>query len=209
MPDPARLRRVPRQERSRRKLAQVLAAADRLLAEEGVEALTTTRVAAEAGVSVGMVQHYFSTKDEMLLFALRWVGEELGARMITRISALPEPRDPYEVIRITLTERLPSTPRQRTHVQALVFWLGRVVDDPAMTKYLAEGTRVLRDHLAAQVRLLATDVDAELVAEGLLAFADGLSSHVLQNLHTPDHAVAILTDHLNHVFPAHGRPAMS
>lgn len=66
-PDPlesaVRLRRVPRQARSRQKLAQVLAAADRLLAADGVEALTTTRVAAEAGVSVGALYQYLPDRD--------------------------------------------------------------------------------------------------------------------------------------------------
>ncbi|MBP2319653.1 AcrR family transcriptional regulator [Kibdelosporangium banguiense] len=57
------LRRVPRQARSKQKLAQVLAAADRLLTAEGVEALTTTRVAAEAGVSVGALYQYLPDRD--------------------------------------------------------------------------------------------------------------------------------------------------
>jgi len=59
-PDPAALplRRTPRQTRSRQKLARVLEAADRLLVAEGAEALTTTRVAAEAGVSVGALYQY-------------------------------------------------------------------------------------------------------------------------------------------------------
>lgn len=200
---------MPKQVDHEQRRTQLADALWRIAEREGLAAATVRHVAAEAGVSVGLVQHYFSTKDELLLFALRSVGEELGARLAARIGALPEPRDPYEVIRITLAERLPRTARQRTHVQALVFWLGRVIDDPAATRYLVEGTNVLRDHLAAQIRLLSTEVDTELVAEALLAFADGLSSHVLQNLHTPEHAVAILTDHLNHVFPAHGRSAMS
>src|SRR3954447_25159346 len=56
-------RRVPRQARAREKLARVLEAADRLLAEEGVEALTTTRVAAAAGVSVGALYQYLPDRD--------------------------------------------------------------------------------------------------------------------------------------------------
>lgn len=194
---------MPKQVDHEQRRALLADALWRIAERDGLAAATVRHVAAEAGVSVGLVQHYFATKDQMLLFALRWVGEEFGGRLIARIGALPEPRDPYEVLRITLTERLPTTPRQRTYVQALIVWLGHAMDDPAMTGYLVEGTKVLRDHLAAQVRLLEAGLDAELVAEGLLAFTDGLSSHVLQNLHTPERAVAILTDHLNRVFPIH------
>jgi AcrR family transcriptional regulator len=60
------LRRTPRQARSRQKLAQVLAAADRLLVAEGADALTTTRVAAEAGVSVGALYQYLPDRDAII-----------------------------------------------------------------------------------------------------------------------------------------------
>lgn len=65
IPD-AVLRRVPRQTRSRERLAHVLATADRLLAAEGPEALTTTRVAAEAGMSVGAVYQYLPDRDAII-----------------------------------------------------------------------------------------------------------------------------------------------
>jgi len=60
------LRRTPRQARSREKLARVLEAADRLLIAEGAEALTTTRVAAEAGVSVGALYQYLPDRDAIV-----------------------------------------------------------------------------------------------------------------------------------------------
>jgi len=52
-------RRTPRQQRSRELVARALETADRLLAEEGADALTTTRIAQEAGVSVGSLYQYF------------------------------------------------------------------------------------------------------------------------------------------------------
>jgi AcrR family transcriptional regulator len=60
------LRRVPRQARSRERLARVLDTADRLLATEGPEALTTTRVAAEAGMSVGAVYQYLPDREAII-----------------------------------------------------------------------------------------------------------------------------------------------
>ena len=53
------LRRTPRQERSLQLIERVLDAADRLLASEDTVALTTTTIAAEAGVSVGALYQYF------------------------------------------------------------------------------------------------------------------------------------------------------
>lgn len=60
------LRREPQQERARRRVEQVLDTADRLLADEGVGALTTTRVAEEAGMSVGSLYQWFPDKEAVV-----------------------------------------------------------------------------------------------------------------------------------------------
>ncbi|MEV7388623.1 MULTISPECIES: TetR/AcrR family transcriptional regulator [unclassified Streptomyces] len=60
------LRRTPQQARSKARLARVLKAAERVLVAEGVGALTTTRVAAEAGVSVGSLYQYLPDRDAII-----------------------------------------------------------------------------------------------------------------------------------------------
>ncbi|MEU5095142.1 TetR family transcriptional regulator [Streptomyces sp. NPDC020996] len=62
----APLRRRPQQARSRARLARVLQAAERVLVAEGVEALTTTRVAAEAKVSIGSLYQYLPDRDAII-----------------------------------------------------------------------------------------------------------------------------------------------
>lgn len=52
-------RRRPQQERSRAKVDAILDAADELVGAVGVDQLTTTRVAAQAGVAVGSLYQYF------------------------------------------------------------------------------------------------------------------------------------------------------
>jgi AcrR family transcriptional regulator len=56
------IRRAPRQERSRQTVEAVLQAVERVLTREGVEALTTNRIAEAAGVSIGSVYQYFPDK---------------------------------------------------------------------------------------------------------------------------------------------------
>jgi TetR/AcrR family transcriptional regulator, transcriptional repressor of bet genes len=171
-----------------------------------LQAATVRQVAAEAGVSVGLVQHYFSTKDEILLFALERVGEDLAARLTAKIRELPEPRDPYEVVWIVLRERLPLAAEDRVYVQALIAWLGRSASHPGPAGYVNEGTARLRDYLADQLRrgqergVVHDRVDPGRAADGLLALADGLASHLLQGIHDPDAALAVLAEHLDHVF---------
>jgi AcrR family transcriptional regulator len=203
---------VPKQVDHRQRRSELAEALWRIAERDGLAATTVRHVAAEAGVSVGMVQHYFSTKDEMLLFALQWVGEEFGGRITAKVGALPEPRDPYDVVWVVLSERLPSRPRERVYVQALVAWIGRAIANPELARYMADGTRLLRDHLAGRLReaqeagRVATGLDPVHAADALLALTDGLSSHLLQGLHTPDEALAVLRDHLNHLFGRTGEP---
>jgi len=59
-------RKAPAQERSKNLVSFIVEAGLRLLEEEGPEALTTTRVAEVAGVSVGSVYQYFSNRDAVV-----------------------------------------------------------------------------------------------------------------------------------------------
>jgi len=65
-PSAAHLRRIPQQARSKARLTRVLRAAERVLIDEGVEALTTTRVAAEAKVSVGSLYQYLPDREAII-----------------------------------------------------------------------------------------------------------------------------------------------
>src|SRR6187549_3376342 len=60
-------RRVPRQERSRRLVEGILDAAERLVVERGVEALTTRDIAEAADAPVASLYQYFSDKEDVLL----------------------------------------------------------------------------------------------------------------------------------------------
>ncbi|MFG2739736.1 TetR family transcriptional regulator [Streptomyces chartreusis] len=60
------LRRTPQQARSKARLARVLQAAERVLIREGAQALTTTRIAAEAKVSVGSLYQYLPDRDAIV-----------------------------------------------------------------------------------------------------------------------------------------------
>src|SRR5215218_5081008 len=73
-------RRVPQQARSRALMQRVLDAGEELLASEGVEALTTTRIAAEADVAVGSLYQYFPDKAAIV--------DALAARYLEEFEAL-------------------------------------------------------------------------------------------------------------------------
>jgi AcrR family transcriptional regulator len=70
--------REPLQDRSRRTLERLVAAAARLLEEHGPDAVTVTGVAREARTSVGAFYARFSGKEEMVRYlGERWLAEAL------------------------------------------------------------------------------------------------------------------------------------
>ncbi|MFI7498617.1 TetR family transcriptional regulator [Streptomyces sp. NPDC049687] len=86
------LRRTPRQARSKARLALLLRAAERILVDEGVEALTTTRVAAEAQMSVGSLYQYLPDRGAII--------DALAAGYFARLEALMD-----DLVRAAARER--------------------------------------------------------------------------------------------------------
>lgn len=60
-------RNAPVQDRARRSIARILEAAHVVLRRDGSEAATTVAIAAEAGVAVGSLYHYFPNKEAVIL----------------------------------------------------------------------------------------------------------------------------------------------
>jgi AcrR family transcriptional regulator len=72
------------------KRARLVAAACRVLYEQGVERTTLADIALAADVPVGNVYYYFKTKDKLVEAAIRAHGDNLGAML----SALDRRRTP-------------------------------------------------------------------------------------------------------------------
>lgn len=88
--------------------AQIARAFQRLLAAEGFAGVSFSRVAAEAGVSVGLIQHYFAGKDVLLRFAYEDAVSRMSERVRVRVRAGQADRLPVaEVLLDSLVELLP------------------------------------------------------------------------------------------------------
>nr|WP_238589747.1 TetR family transcriptional regulator [Pseudonocardia sp. AL041005-10] len=59
----------------------------RVAAAEGLEAVSLARVAEEAGISKGRVQHYFASRDELLDFAAQQLQLRVDGRVRARMAA--------------------------------------------------------------------------------------------------------------------------
>jgi AcrR family transcriptional regulator len=68
---PKKPRRLPIQERAQATVDVIVEAAARVLADIGPKALTTNRIAARAGVSIGSLYQYFTSKEAILVAIAR------------------------------------------------------------------------------------------------------------------------------------------
>ena len=80
----------PRQKRALETRAALLAAVERIVAAEGPEAVTTTRVAGESGTAVGTIYRYFADRDAMLLEAYDETVGRIVATCRAALETLPQ-----------------------------------------------------------------------------------------------------------------------
>ena len=76
----------------------ILRAAYRVMAREGVHRTPLDRVAAEAGVSKGLLLYYFHSKDALVLAAMEWVLNATAARIRKALADIVDPADAISVV---------------------------------------------------------------------------------------------------------------
>ena len=206
-------RRVDHEER-RRQIADALL---RAAAARGLHATGMREVAAEAGVSLRLVQYYFGTKEELMLAAMQQLAAQFSERGMARIRRIKEtggPASPRDVIAAILTEALPADDERRTFTVLNAAYFALSLTDPALAiNPLVRNSNAVIDVVAAQLRAAqaAGDtpacLDPDLEALSLLAMSQGLGTSVLGGQSSAEQAQAVIDYHLDRLFPP-SRPAL-
>ena len=196
---------VPRVVDVEQQKASLAAATARLVARGGLEGVSLRSVAAEAGVSMGRVQHYFATKDDLLLDALQRSYRSMERRIEQRLQHGPGGR--REILVAILEELLAEDPETRDAIRINTAFAARALDDERIAAVLTEGDeeiQALAVSVVADARsagLVSPDVDPELDGRALFALATGLGSHVALYGASPVAARATLHHHIRRVAP--------
>ena len=202
-------KRVDHEER-RRQIADALL---RTAAARGLHATGMREVAAEAGVSLRLVQYYFGTKEELLLAAMQHLAARFSARAVARFresSGSAGPASPRDVIAAILAEALPADDERRTFAVLNAAYFALSLSDPALAiGPLVKNSNAVIDVVAAQLRAAQAvgdapalvDPDAE--ALSLLAMSHGLGTSVLGGQSSAAQAQAVIDYHLRRLFPAY------
>ena len=193
--------RVADHEQRRR---QVAGAAMRVVAAAGMERVRVADVAAEAGVSVGLVQHYFRSKDDLLLFAF----EHLCAQLTERAFATGGPAGTRQGLFDWVSGFLAIGPVHTQELKVYLAFCGRAPDSERMRVAQAEAYERMRLALVKEIELAQGNGlvpawrDAKVEAIRLWALVDGLGLHGLADPERLPAAtqLAVLDAHLAELF---------
>lgn len=156
-----------------------------MLAAEGFAAASFSRVAAEAGISVGLIQHYFASKDALLRFAYAEAASRTGERVRSRVRhGEAAGRRIGHVLLDSLLELVPLDPERTTEYRVRSSLQEQALHHPELREVaFRSGSELLRSVIPAieygkACGEVEPDVDAESAARTILATVQGLADQV-------------------------------
>jgi AcrR family transcriptional regulator len=172
----------------------------RVAARQGLEAVSLRHVAAEAGVSAGMVQHYFRTKDEMMAFALSAVREVNEARITAAVAELGDNPAPRDLLRAMIRAVLPLDDESRRYGRVAIAFLAYTSVRPEAGAGLRTESGQMIDFVADLIRTGSSTADPVGAAGALLAVMEGLGMQLLGGYFAPDLALRSVDAQLDLIF---------
>lgn len=189
--------RIVNHEKKRKLIAE---AAWSIIKKEGIEKASIRRVAIEAGMSAGALRHYFSTKDEMLLFIMDYYLEEGKKRSQSKSWS----DNPLQAVAEVLLELIPMDEEKK--IETSVWWI------LALQSLTSDTLKEKKDEMTNGMYELASSMIEILVLQGILsdstnvkleksrlaALIDGLSIHVLlrPDVYSPEKVKEVIRYHL-------------
>ena len=201
---PGRKRTAPKEERQ----YQLIQATIRSVAKNGLSDTTMATVSREAGLSQGIINLHFQSKDRLLVETLRFLSEqyrETWEKAVSRAGGDPAER---LAAMVAMDFKAPVCDRNKLAVW-FAFW-GESKSRPTYRKICAMRDMEYRAEMLQACRDLVEQggyqhLDAESVAASLSAMTSGLWLDMLTSPRSmsKDHAKQICMSYLASTFPSH------
>lgn len=151
------------------RMAQIRAAARRVFAERGYAAATTDEIARAAGVSPGLIFHYFPSKKALLVEVLRALAGESLSRSLP--AATPDESLDEQVLRFV--QQHGQFMQANLDLIKVVFYEAQFHDEVremVLERLLAQGMGVLETFFQRQqaAGALRADLDVQLVTRSFV-----------------------------------------
>ncbi|MEK3887996.1 TetR/AcrR family transcriptional regulator [Bacillus sp. FSL K6-3431] len=158
---------------------QIAEATWRVILERGMEGATVRNIAKEASLSTGALRHYFSTQDDLLMFAMNLVKENAKAR-IEKMAQQDLPAK--ELILNILLEMIPTNNETLAEMEVWFAFTAHFMHNKSLFDAnhdgILEGMYKLINSLE-HFQMLKNDIDIDIEVEKLYALVDGLALHAM------------------------------
>jgi TetR/AcrR family transcriptional regulator, transcriptional repressor of bet genes len=160
---------------------EIALVACRVVATHGFDQASMVRIAREAGYTTGMLAHYFDSKQDIIIAALRLILRRIEERL-----TLPAGASPPDLLTL-LTEALPVDAQRRVECAFWTTFWGQVSSDKRLKRINAW---VHREYLRLFERCLAqcwpewqrwSGATRDQVLRSLVTFINGLTASAVAN----------------------------
>jgi betaine-aldehyde dehydrogenase len=162
---------LPRDELEDTRRAQLIEVTLDSLADVGYVGTTLAQIARRAGVSPGLVAHYFGDKEGLLEAAFRTLARTLAARMRAQLALAGTPRERVQAV--IDTNLAPEEFDRRTGTAWLAFW-GQVLHVHGLKRVQTAYQRRMLSNLRNDLRSMIPGDDARSLASMIAALIDGV-----------------------------------
>ncbi len=185
--------------------AQLIAAAISSIHEYGLADATLARIARKAGVSTGIIHHYFDDKNDLIFETMRSLLEELRLEVVQRLRRAEGPRERV----LAVIEANFDT--KQFSVEVMTAWLalyGSAQSSDELRRIIGIYASRLTSNLSHGFRQIMPEDKARAAAEGAGAMIDGLWLQYALQGGKPgaDRALHLLRDYVDTQLAMHGRP---
>ncbi|HMH91383.1 MAG TPA: TetR/AcrR family transcriptional regulator [Streptosporangiaceae bacterium] len=160
---------------------ELLAATWRVIARTGIVGVTTREIAREAGVSTGVLAHYFADKEELLAAALRLSHQQVYARIRERTQGLLG----LDAIRALMLEALPLDEERLLEAQIEINFLSLALGNSGLRDLQHEEFERFWDALhyrvceAQKLGHIPAGADPSDITHELVILVEGLSQEAV------------------------------
>ena len=139
----------------------------------GLHGASVALISKEAGVSTGIINHYFGGKQGLLQETMREVLRQLSHTVKSRLSQLPKNEHHQRINAIIDGNFVGYQAENKVAKTWLAFW-SHSIHDPQLKRLQRVNEKRLLSHLKTELKALFDSEQAEIVAHGIAALIDGI-----------------------------------
>lgn len=152
---------------------QLVQATMRVIDRVGLHSATIALISKEAGVSTGIINHYFGGKHGLLEETMREILRQLSRTVTERLSTIPKDAHQQRINAIIDGNFVGYQAENKVAKTWLAFW-SYSVHDPELHRLQKVNEKRLLSHLKIELKALFDKEQAELIAHAIAALIDGI-----------------------------------